>query len=566
MANAFDQFDAPSSPANPFDQFDETKEPSKKSPASTLGYIGSRGLGGFLEGAKWLGATADELHPEQSAEIASLPSGQETANQSIYGTPAVAPPNTAARYLGTIASAAGSNPVMAAMTPGYTASSALGSEAGSDVNAATGNHLPELVARLLGGFAGGGLYGAGKSAATNALDRATTTNPLSDITSNKDVARALDQQERFSDTLIGQYQEPAQQAAEAIGPNVSRPEIGRGILSKVQDWLGAQRANASRDFSAIEAQFPEGSRVDLPTTTDLITRPSEGPALPPVANQLQTQLDKSGGTLPYTAVKQWRTEIGAALDNEPRLKPLYNALTDDMKAALRSQGGDQAVAAFEQANTGYRNAQTFIEDRLGRLGNASLPPERLSGIINNPASHVTELSDLANAGVIGRDDISAIGRAWMEKAGRNAEGIWDPVALTKSVGKLQMQSPEAVDLLFRSTPQQAAQFDALTQRAGALSATVSPLARANMPSPGLMRRAIPAAAGIAAQEVGIPGGELAAGWILGHGNGPNVNPLYVLPRQPLLSRIAPYLAPPTAGAGLSLLNPATTNGGLLGQQ
>lgn len=97
----------------------EPAEPPAK--ASTLGYIGTRALGGFLEGGKWLAAGADTNDPAQSAELAALPSGEDKANKTVYGTTNVPAPNAVARYGGDLAASVGSNPVGAAMAPGATA-------------------------------------------------------------------------------------------------------------------------------------------------------------------------------------------------------------------------------------------------------------------------------------------------------------------------------------------------------------------------------------------------------------------------------------------------------------
>jgi hypothetical protein len=166
---------ASAAPSNgdPFDQLDATSGASKPVKPSTAGYVGARTLGGMMESAKWLGASADELHPEMGEELSKLPSGRETANKWIYGTGDVPAPNTAARYLGAVGEAAGSNPVFAAIAPGYTAASALGGEGGSDVNQATGSHFPDWLARFIGGVFGGGLYGAAKAGANAAADAAT---------------------------------------------------------------------------------------------------------------------------------------------------------------------------------------------------------------------------------------------------------------------------------------------------------------------------------------------------------------------------------------------------------
>jgi hypothetical protein len=128
-----------------------------KADAGTLGYVGTRGLGGLLEGGKQLatGANLEMGYLDDADETSKLRSGQDTANRAIYGTTNVPAPNAVARYAGEVAASAGTNPVLAAVAPGATITSSLGSEAGSDLNKATGSRVPDWLARLFGGLAGG---------------------------------------------------------------------------------------------------------------------------------------------------------------------------------------------------------------------------------------------------------------------------------------------------------------------------------------------------------------------------------------------------------------------------
>ncbi|NIR16031.1 MAG: hypothetical protein GWN86_19755, partial [Desulfobacterales bacterium] len=67
--------------------------------------------------------------------------------------------------------------------------------------------------------------------------------------------------------------------------------------------------------------------------------------------------DVAGGRIPYQALKEIRTKIGASLTrpqilgDAPRgeLKKLYAAITEDMKVAARAHG-PEAERAFERAN------------------------------------------------------------------------------------------------------------------------------------------------------------------------------------------------------------------------
>ena len=311
MPNYFDQFDAPAAPApqaNYFDRFD-----APQTPASTLGYIGSHLLGGLLEGGKQLGtAAAIEMgQPQQQADMAALPSGQETANKAIYGQPNVAAPNALARYGGAVASAAGANPVLSAIAPAYTAAGALGGEGGSDVNKAFGGLLPDWAARLAGSLVGGGVYGAGKALIT-APDKATAAlDRLADVK----------QRTESGEGLFGDFQQKVAKAAESVSPTKNPPP-------------------------PISPTFP----VPMTKTTALLTQPHV--PMPTGSEALIAQLNREQ-TLPYGAIKPWLDNVGPG--------PLYQAIKGDVNAAI----GPSAAAQLEQAN---RAAQaTFL------IGKAQMP-------------------------------------------------------------------------------------------------------------------------------------------------------------------------------------------------
>lgn len=422
---------------------------------STAGYIGSKLLGGFLEGGKQLGSAASlEMgNPAQAEEIANLPSGDQSANKAIYGTPDVAPPNAVARYGGAVASAFGSNPVMSAVAPGYTAAGSLASEGGSDLNKSFGGILPDWAARLVGGLAGGGVYGAGKAIGSKAVNA---------FTGDSAVERGQDIMARVKagEGRLGQFQKQAEQTA--------------GVLQQ-----------ASADMP----QVPSIHLVPMSTTKEFVESPAS--AFIPGVDRIQKALEANGGNLPYGQLETLKDAAGAGGQSG-----LYNALKADQRAAMIAIHGEGAGAAFDKANAA-RQALYVL--------NKSVDPS----------------------------------------------GLYNPLALTK---KLAVHP--GAGTVADATPEMAA----LTDRASDLYNMVSPLTKANSPRPGLLRRALPAAAGIAAQEMGIPGGELAAGWILGHGNTAPPNPLYLLPRRPFGT--GPY-AGLLAGPGVSLLNPQSN--GLLAQ-
>jgi len=421
-------------------------------PASTLGYVGSRFLGGLLEGGRNI-AAANSLEmgqPEQAQEFQSMPSGQESADKAIYGTTNVQAPNTIARYAGAVASGAGQNPVLTAIAPGYSAASSLGSEGGSDINSATGSYLPDWLASLLGGIAGGGLYGGGKALAGKAAGALTGDRP---VENGRDIMARV----QAGEGRIGEFQKQAEQTASTL-----------------------QQASADMP------QVPAIHLVPMSATKEFVESPAS--ALIPGVDRIQKAIEANGGSLPYGQLESLKDAVGAAGQSG-----LYNALKADQRAAIVAIHGDGASAAFDKANAA-RQALYVL--------NKSVDPS----------------------------------------------GLYNPLALTR---KLAVHP--GAGTVADATPE----MTGLTNRASDLYNMVSPLTKANMPRPGLLRRAVPAAVGIAAEKMGVPGGELAAGWILGHGNEAPPNPLYKLPSRPFGT--GPY-AGLLAGPGVSVLNPNQPNG------
>lgn len=316
MPNYFDQFDVPAQ-TNYFDQFDAKAAP-QKTPASTLGYIGSRLLGGFLEGGKQMGnAAAIEMgQPQQQADMQALPSGQQQVNQAVYGQPSVQPPNAIARYGGAVASAAGENPVMAAVAPGYTAFGALGGEGASDLNKVFNQPLSDPIARLIGGLAGGGAYGIGKGLASSAINPTSETEAaLQKVAQTKAAIES-------GQGMFGEFQQKAKSAANSLS-NIQAPNI--------------------------DAAAP----IQMTKTLDALTTPNM--PVPESVSQLTETLNRTGGTLPYGTVRAWLNQVGPG--------PVYQAMNADLKSSI----GSPAASQLEQANLA-NSARYFLNKSVTPSG------------------------------------------------------------------------------------------------------------------------------------------------------------------------------------------------------
>lgn len=341
---------------------------------STLGYIGSRFLGSAAQAGNDLmqGQAAEAgfgLSPDQRIN------GQDVMDKMIYGRTGVQPPGPVARYGGAVASAFGSNPAMGVMMPGYTAAGAVGGEGASDVNKATGSVLPDWLARLIGGGVGSLGYGGLKTATTSLLKDSPSLP--ADLAGDKDAMKAaeLANKQAAGGNRIGMYQ---------------------GAVKYVDKSLD----DAAGNMPTIQGD----TSVPLNNTLDVLTKPRMGPALPEVADSLATTIDKNGGALPFSAVKEWQTEIG---DSHPEL---YGALKADRRAAVSATGGADAGSAFDAANTA-REAKMFLTSTKNSYGNFdpqkftqewnSLSPAKQAAFASNPqiaelAQHAQGLSDMVS--------------------------------------------------------------------------------------------------------------------------------------------------------------------------
>jgi hypothetical protein len=531
----YDPFAQPGPTLTPVDY-----DPFAPTPASPGGYVGSRFLGGALDYGKNV-AAASELEagrPEGAEEFRNLPPGQQTANNWIYGRPNVSAPGPISSDLGDVASAFGSNLPLALMTPGYTALGTEGGNLASRFNAANGSPLPDWAARIIGAGAGGSVWGLSKGAVQSVWNALFGEG-------SKATRQAADIAARFSETEGGKFQPPAEAALDATGPEGTVVSNSRNLLDRVNSWLDSRRNQYQSDFSSIERPFVNsGTRVPGTNAQAWATANSEAP-LSSTEKAFLDKLEAGGGRLPYTAMKQWRTDLGKDGSR------IYDAVTQDMESGIRAQGGDEAVQAFRNANTGYSADKSFIESRLGKLDDPTVPAERIKSFITNPGDHATEISDLLRAGVIQPEDVRSMARTWLETNGRTAQGYLDPEAISKAMGNLQAKRPEAYNLLFGDNP--GAQN--LQQASNEVSLLNSPMVRSNLPRPGMLRRAIPAVGTLLTGKLlNVPGSELLGGVMFGEGGrGVAGNPIYALPKAIPGSGLP--TSPVAAGTYMGLLGP-----------
>jgi hypothetical protein len=101
-----------------------------------------------------------------------------------------------------------------------------------------------------------------------------------------------------------------------------------------------------------------------------------------------------GPGIQFQTLSRLRTEIGAKLSNPAALdgvssaemKRLYGALTDDIKAAVESRGGQAGIEAFNEANNFTRQGHQLAEGVLDKIVAKGVTPERAFDVAMGEAS------------------------------------------------------------------------------------------------------------------------------------------------------------------------------------
>ena len=114
---------------------------------------------------------------------------------------------------------------------------------------------------------------------------------------------------------------------------------------------------------------------------------------------LNKEVAKNNGSLPYAAVQGLKQKIGrklASFDMLPdvdkgQLKLIYGALSEDLKAAIKKFGGDEAERAFIRANKFYAGGIKRIEDYLKPIMNIGDPDRIVRTLLNSGKEGVTKL-------------------------------------------------------------------------------------------------------------------------------------------------------------------------------
>lgn len=247
-------------------------------------------------------------------------------------------------------------------------------------------------------------------------------------------------------------------AADDLASNLggtSAREAGERAGAEIERYIGPTlRAVSQRNYDAVDKLIAPNAGALHPMSSaqsavaDILAKrfsagiEKNGAAVDFIADSL-----RRGKGLTYDGLKELRTRFGGYVPDDVKtdtvgreFKTIYSALTDDIRNAVRSAGGPQALTAWEKANRihamGADRAEA-LQKIIGRTG-------------DNAGENVFDRL-LAMAGSTARADMSklvqarkAMGpEAWKEftgtavqRLGRDMEGNWTPDRFVTAWGKM----------------------------------------------------------------------------------------------------------------------------------
>jgi hypothetical protein len=381
--------------------------------------------------------------------------------------------------------------------PGMQALSAAGGAgASSAVREAGGSEGNQLLAGLAGGL-GPGLASAGAGATTRGLVRGRSgeqmRNALADFDSlgaTPSVGQAAGPgwvqglegllskgptssgvMTRFAERQTEDIGDGLQRLANNISPNASAERAGRAIDRGVDTFNNNVGATRRALYWQADQYIPDTTQTPMQntlrtavalTTPDPQAAATTGgliqPGIAALRQNLEADLAANGGQLTYGALRRIRTEIGEQIGNASPLNPpadirelnrLYGALSEDMRAAARSQG-PEAVAAANRANNYTRVSADRLETMRRVVEKAGGPEKVYSAVMAGTKDGGTTLRSVMQS--LPPDGQRAVTAAVIRRMGLANPGVQDAAGDLFSAQTFMRKwndvSPEAKRALF----------------------------------------------------------------------------------------------------------------------
>lgn len=285
---------------------------------------------------------------------------------------------------------------------------------------------------------------------------ASANVPIAGLPLVKSAERTLDQLGTKSDEV-----------AQGFGGAAPVAQAGETAKSSIKDWITGESAATSKKF-----YDKVDEAVDPAVTTELASTRKAAQSI--LDRRSNAAISESSGAVKrieeavtrpdgmnYEGIKDLRSYIRELKENPSvlptdisgkELNTIYDALSLDLKAAVRNAGGEKASVAFDRANRHY----SLLSDRrealakvIGADGNA--PAESVFNKLTAMAGSTSraDTAKLVQARkAMGSDDWNELASTVAGRLGRDVEGNFSPQRFVTDWGKI---SDEGKRVLFRSS-------------------------------------------------------------------------------------------------------------------
>jgi hypothetical protein len=280
---------------------------------------------------------------------------------------------------------------------------------------------------------------------------------------------------RATDNMVEGLGRAADDVASGLGSG-DRAQAGATAFGAIKDWIkGKSKAAVTQAYDAVDAVVDQNIRTQIGNTQQTIAnilarrQNANIPGDSKAVNQVLEAAQNPQG-LNYAGIKDLRTSIGEMLDggilppgmSGNELKAIYRALSDDLRNAAQTAGGQRGLQLFERANK-FNAAVAKRREELAKIvgKNGDAPAEQVFDTIVRFAGEKggADIGRLAKAR-------NAIGGDWDEvvsgvvaRLGRDAEGNFTPDRFVTAWGNL---SDAGKNVLFSNSAHRAALEDIAT--------------------------------------------------------------------------------------------------------
>lgn len=230
--------------------------------------------------------------------------------------------------------------------------------------------------------------------------------------------------------------------------------VGRGLFDD-GGFVSRFKAKSNQLYGAMDAKVPAATPVPASNTYQYLSNANKGVAGAPemstrmfVDDVLQKDADAffadvytNGGSIPYAALKKFRTKVGDALadpdligsEQRATMKRLYGALSEDMADIAKRAGAEKE---FKRANDYYSAGTKRIEDFFDSLDRKVSGEDIYKAVLGDSPQSATKILTLKKSltpdewAYVRRTFVTRMGRPVASAAGEGGPGFSPATFLT----------------------------------------------------------------------------------------------------------------------------------------